>query len=188
MKNYSPLDMSKYLARDTLIAVCKDVCNIVRERIKYYYNSRHIKFDGLYSGECNRAALLFHIYFFKALKDKQFDIMKNCTFGEHGEPDYSRVNMHNVQAICAADPLALAGVVIDFVHGEQAHSTKIKEEYWGIEHTWIAVHYKDITVYADPTASQFKWLWHDIPDYYVSTRKPKWFYPDSENPRWNKNV
>lgn len=188
MKKRNPLDMSKYLAKDTLIELCNETCKTVRERIKYYYKSHHIKFDGTYSGECNRAALLFHIYFFKHLKDKQFEIMKNCTFGKEGRPEYHFVNMHNVQAICAADPLALSDVVIDFIHGEQRHSPKIDEECWGIEHTWISVRYKNITVYCDPTSSQFKWLWKDIPDYYVSTTKPRWFYPDSENPEWNKNI
>ena len=116
MKKRNPLDMSKYLAKDTLIELCNETCETVRERIKYYYKSHHIKFDGTYSGECNRAALLFHIYFFKHLKDKQFEIMKNCTFGKDGRPEYQFVNMHNVQAICAADPLALSDVVIDFIH------------------------------------------------------------------------
>lgn len=190
MKKKDPniLDMSKYLKRDILIKVCKDVCVLVRERIRSYYAARHIKFDGMYSGECNRAALLFHIYFFKELKDKQFEILKNCTFGEDGRPNYHLVNMHNVQALCAIDPLAMSEITIDFIHGEIAHRTDVPEEYWVIEHTWICVQYKNIKIYCDPTCGQFKSIFPYIPEYYVSTKKPVWFLADEDNPVWNKKL
>ena len=39
-------------------------------------------------------------------------------------------------------------------------------------------------IYVDPTSSQFSYIHDDIPDYYISTDKPKWYYPDDENPAW----
>lgn len=38
--------------------------------------------------------------------------------------------------------------------------------------------------YVDCTSQQFQDLYKDIPDYYISRKSPKWYYPDSRNPSW----
>lgn len=68
------------------------------------------------------------------------------------------------------------------IHGEQKHSPKILSKYWGIQHTWCYVKLDNNIIYVDITSEQFKSLYPDIPDYYISTMKPKWFYPDRNNP------
>lgn len=71
------------------------------------------------------------------------------------------------------------------IHGEQKHTPRTESCHWPFQHTWLAVDFDQCTIYADPTCGQFKDLYNDIPDYYVSTKPPKWFYPDSRNPVWN---
>jgi hypothetical protein len=70
-------------------------------------------------------------------------------------------------------------------HGEQRHSPRIDPKCWPYQHTWMGVMYDGIVLYIDPTSSQFKDLYNDIPDYYISPVKPRWFYSDRENPLWN---
>lgn len=73
------------------------------------------------------------------------------------------------------------------VHGEQKHSPRIESKYWAEQHTWVAVLLCRLNcfIFIDPTSSQFKRLYSDIPDIYISMRPPKWFYPDRKNPLWN---
>lgn len=77
---------------------------------------------------------------------------------------------------------------IEFIHGEQRHNIMINPDYWNYEHTWLKVYNSNIVMYVDPTSGQFKWLHKDIPDYYISKKKPKWYYPDSKNLRFNKII
>lgn len=70
------------------------------------------------------------------------------------------------------------------VHGELAHKPSIPSEEWCNEHTMSIVTIDEIDIWVDPTCGQFKDIIPDIPDYYISTKKPKWFYPDDNNPRW----
>ena len=74
------------------------------------------------------------------------------------------------------------------IHGEQRHSIEIPSADWFIEHTWGYVIHNNIIVYIDPTSQQFKKLYHDIPDYYVSTTPPRWYLPDSENIIWKSGI
>lgn len=80
---------------------------------------------------------------------------------------------------------------VDDIHGEQRHAPSLKSKYWPIQHTWSIIEIHDqkdgseFTVYADPTCEQFQDIWQDIPKYYVSEKKPKWFYPDRKNPVWH---
>lgn len=76
-------------------------------------------------------------------------------------------------------------VEITTLHGEQRHTPKLKSEYWALQHTWVVVKFENFHVYVDPTSGQFKRFYPDIPDFYVSTKPPKWFYPDAKNPAWN---
>ena len=76
------------------------------------------------------------------------------------------------------------------IHGEQRHSPKTPRKEWTKEHTWALVEFSGPSYsepnhtwsyYIDPTSSQFQDLYDDIPDYYISTDKPKWYYPDRDN-------
>lgn len=70
------------------------------------------------------------------------------------------------------------------IHGEQRHSTIIESKFWFLQHTWVCLNIFNTVIYIDPTSSQFDNIYHDIPSYYISMVKPKWFYPDKENPMW----
>lgn len=70
------------------------------------------------------------------------------------------------------------------IHGEQSHHPRISSNKWGIQHTWIILTVGKKKVYIDPTSSQFKDMYVDIPDYYISCKKPKWYYPDRRNPQF----
>lgn len=70
------------------------------------------------------------------------------------------------------------------IHGEQRHSTIIESRFWILQHTWVYLNIFNTAIYIDPTSSQFDNIYNDIPSYYISTVKPKWFYPDRENPAW----
>ena len=73
------------------------------------------------------------------------------------------------------------------IHGEQKHSFKISSQYWPYQHTWGKIVISGKAYYVDPTSQQFKWIYgDDIPDYYVSTNPPKWYYPDINNPVFNR--
>lgn len=73
-------------------------------------------------------------------------------------------------------------------HGEQRHTPLIESKYWPIEHTWASVTCGNVVLYIDITSSQFKYIYDDIPDYYISTSKPKWYYPDYDNWRFKGKV
>lgn len=68
------------------------------------------------------------------------------------------------------------------VHGEQKHLPRIHSTNWYLQHTWCYIVFGKYKIYVDPTSSQFKCLYNNIPDYYISTKKPKWYYPDKDNP------
>ena len=71
------------------------------------------------------------------------------------------------------------------MHGEQSHTPICPSKYWPRQHTWCSVNMHGCTKYVDPTSSQFRDIYPDIPDYYVSYHMPKWYYNDRKNPRWN---
>lgn len=76
-------------------------------------------------------------------------------------------------------------IEVKTIHGEQSHHPRIPSRKWAIQHTWMKVMLPDYTIYVDPTSGQFQHLYHDIPDFYISTEKPYWYYPDRSNPVWN---
>ena len=71
------------------------------------------------------------------------------------------------------------------IHGEQKHNSRIDSSYWMYQHTWALVTINEISIYVDPTSSQFKYLYSDIPDFYISTIAPPWYYPDLKNPAFH---
>lgn len=73
---------------------------------------------------------------------------------------------------------------VDYVHGEIRHSPKIKSENWVYQHTWVQMDISGTSIYLDGTCQQFRDIWPDIPNWYVSLKPPKWFYPDRRNPMW----
>ena len=71
-------------------------------------------------------------------------------------------------------------------HGEQSHSPRIDQKHWSYQHTWTGIKlYGKILLYVDPTSQQFKDIYPDISDYYISPISPPWYYSDRENPRYN---
>jgi len=68
-------------------------------------------------------------------------------------------------------------------HGEQKHTPKIDPNNWYYEHTWIGLKEKNSNkiLFIDPTSQQFKWLYDDIPDFYISDNPPKWYLNDKDN-------
>lgn len=85
--------------------------------------------------------------------------------------EYSKVN--NINLECRG------------IHGEQSHHVRLDSKCWGYQHTWAVVRCHGIDMYVDPTSGQFQCIYDDIPDFYVSTKKPKWYYPDKKNPQFN---
>lgn len=72
------------------------------------------------------------------------------------------------------------------VHGEQRHNWNCPSSKWCLQHTWVKVLVdSNTTIYIDCTCQQFSNIYNDIPDFYVSTIEPKWFYDDRKNPTWN---
>lgn len=67
------------------------------------------------------------------------------------------------------------------IHGEQKHTPKIPSIKWSLQHTWVAIVLSNNVIYVDATCQQFQDLYDDIPNYYISGKPPKWFYPDSKN-------
>lgn len=54
----------------------------------------------------------------------------------------------------------------------------------------ITINYKyekKYNFYVDPTMGQFKYLYNNIPDYWVSTKNPAryYYYQDRKNPAWH---
>ena len=74
------------------------------------------------------------------------------------------------------------------IHGEQRHSPRLDSSFWSYQHTWAVVKMMGVTMYVDPTSSQFKDIYQYIPDFYISTKKPEWYYPDSENPIYGNKI
>lgn len=75
---------------------------------------------------------------------------------------------------------------VKIVHGEQRHTPNLESKYWACEHTWVAIRLLHQWYYIDPTSQQFQKLYDDIPEYYISTKPPKWYLPDKYNWRFSK--
>ena len=70
------------------------------------------------------------------------------------------------------------------IHGEQKHSAVINPDKWKCQHTWCKIFNGEKYIYVDITASQFKCLYHDIPNVYTSDIPPKWYLADADNIYW----
>ncbi len=66
-------------------------------------------------------------------------------------------------------------------HGELSHSPICDSSHWPTQHTWCLVKRFDALIYVDPTSSQFKDIFPDIPEYYLSLEPPKWYLSDRFN-------
>lgn len=77
------------------------------------------------------------------------------------------------------------------VHGEMVHSPKCPSKYWAQQHTWVEINIsnkKPTYIYVDPTSSQFKSIFDDIPEYYISSFKPRWYLADRDNAIWSNKL
>lgn len=70
-----------------------------------------------------------------------------------------------------------------YYHGEQKHSPKIDRINWKYQHTWMGIFDPTTNkiLYVDPTSQQFRFLYNDIPDFYISFIPPKWYIDDKKN-------
>lgn len=101
-----------------------------------------------------------------------------------------------VEALMSSEELKKVSVFdleIVKVYGEMNHKPFIPSKYWAIRHVWVEVgmnfkarnveryRVRDVYIYIDCTSQQFKHIFEDIPDFYISTLTPEWFYPDMYN-------
>lgn len=136
-----------------------------------------IKLDNLLLIDLVKIAIKI-VFIVRETLSKSYDITK----GEHEaykglcnesyslfEQEISKLNNLNLE-------------VIQF-HGEQKHTVKIDPENWYYEHTWIGLKYKNSNkiLFIDPISQQFRWLYNNIPDFYISDRPPKWYLSDKDN-------
>ena len=79
------------------------------------------------------------------------------------------------------------GFTVTSIHGEQRHTPRIRSTNWQYEHTWLKLtsQYSGKSCYVDCTSQQFQRLYDDIPDYYISTKPPKWYKPDTHHLKVN---
>lgn len=78
------------------------------------------------------------------------------------------------------------------IHGELNHISKIKSEYWPLQHSLIQLDVIDkrdgsklFSIWIDPTSEQFQQYSNYIPAMYIDTKKPWYFLPDRKNPAFN---
>lgn len=71
------------------------------------------------------------------------------------------------------------------IHGEQRHNPNLPSTKWPYQHQWCWVELLGRRYYVDCTCGQFKSMYDDIPDYYISIKRPKWFLSDRRNIAFN---
>lgn len=119
---------------------------------------------------------------------KQYDVTKEPYYNYCGLCDMASIRCREEIIKKLQDKWKLEANV-ECMHGEQSHSTLSSSNKWPMEHTWVRVHVASLwTIYVDPTSGQFQDIYHDIPDYYVSSIKPKWYYSDEDNWRFNNKI
>lgn len=113
---------------------------------------------------------------------KKYDIDCGQYCNYRGLCDKSIIMLINkMNGIDIAD---ISRLCVDSIHGEQSHHPRLESKNWCMQHTWAVVKIFGLEFYVDPTSQQFKDFYTDIPDYYISAEKPKWYYPDDDNPAW----
>ena len=90
--------------------------------------------------------------------------------------------IENIQKSCEKKGLSFK---FKSIHGEQRHTPKIPSNQWTAQHQWCWVEISGRRYYVDCTCEQFKHMYPDIPDYYISVKKPKWFIDDRSNIAFN---
>lgn len=73
-------------------------------------------------------------------------------------------------------------ITIETIHGELRHDSRIPSIEWCNQHTMSIITIDGIKFYVDITCKQFRDLYAEMPEYYIGTKCPDWFYPDSRNP------
>lgn len=94
----------------------------------------------------------------------------------------TKLFMNKIKSSCEHSEIPIK---VKEIHGEQKHCPRLQSKYWCFQHDWCCVEIAGVRYYIDCTCGQFKRLYDDIPDYYISTKKPKWFLPDRENMAFN---
>lgn len=91
--------------------------------------------------------------------------------------------LNRLEEICTENRIALE---YRSIHGELKHNPRTESKHWHCQHQWCEVKLLGQRLYVDCTSSQFQDLYSDIPEYYISDKKPKWFYDDRRNPAYSK--
>ena len=117
----------------------------------------------------------------------EYDILNRDEFEDYRSLCDTSIKMLNNKLIEYMDAYEIA-IKCTAIHGEQKHNSRIDSSYWFYQHTWALVTINEISIYVDPTSSQFRYLYPDIPDFYISTIAPPWYYPDSKNPVFNNKI
>lgn len=69
----------------------------------------------------------------------------------------------------------------DILQGHQKRCPRIESHDWMLKHTWVYVKIMNKPIYIDLSSQEFKNIYLDIPDYYISFKKPKWYSESSDN-------
>lgn len=106
----------------------------------------------------------------------------NIEFGEH--EDYRGLcdkasSLFNAHILSMVEPHR---ITVKTIHGELKHDSRIHSHYWYHQHTMSLITIDGIKFYVDTTCKQFRDLYAEMPDYYIGTKRPSWFYPDYVNP------
>lgn len=78
--------------------------------------------------------------------------------------------------------------LIKTIHGELAHNSMTLRSNWGIEHTIVKIEMLGKTWYVDPTCYQFIYYYDEMPNYWIDTECPPYFYPDEKNPIYRRGI
>lgn len=167
---------------EELYSICERIAFATIDRINDINAQRGISNPTL-TGECNRAAIIFFLHFHHAFYERN---LISCLYDVKWYSDQVIMFKDTTRKI-TKDPLDVFGISCELVHGELAHnSDKIPEEYWPTQHTIVEIEHQDKKIYVDITSRQFHEINKEIPDCYVGYRMPWWFYPDRDNPKFNK--
>lgn len=154
-KIYSSYRSKKDFIRIITNSIIKPIVVYAQYCLKMEYDINSGKYED-YRGLCDRAANIInqHIIWDIYTSDKG----SNITITEP----------HDVQ--------------IKTIHGELRHDSRIPSDCWYYQHTMSLIIVDGVKFYVDATCKQFRDLYAEMPEYYIGTKCPDWFYPDSRNP------
>ena len=174
------------IVKEEFLGLCERLVIDTRKRLDKIHDSKGI-YNPTYIGDCNRAAIIFYMLLHRELYQYawawiSYNNIEKSQFVTFDETIWT-INKN---------PFDSFDIKCELVHGELTHCDQIPEQYWLVQHTIVTVKNGDQLLYIDPTAEQFQDVCHNIDrwnrGWYLSEKKPWYFYPDSENPEFNKSL